>query len=254
MPLRPGMTVALLSVATVLLGTGVARAADHAVTASGTDFSPPTLSITQGDRVIWTNGGGSHNVMFNTGPAFDMPANPSSSWGGTITRTFDTVGTFSYLCEAHAGLGMTGTITVSASGTPPPPPPPPGTPPPGGQPPPPGGDPTPPDPIPGGPALPLLKVTLKVSDATPLFGTRIRLSGEVRPARDGRTVKIQRRGRGGAYRTIATARLRDAGAAKSRFSLRLKLNADAVLRARVAGDDQYAAGVSKTKSIDAHRR
>ena len=96
-------------------------------------------------------------------------------------------------------------------------------------------------------------MTLKVSDRTPLAGTRFQLSGVVRPARDGRKVQIQRRGRRGSYKTIATARLKDGGAAKSVFSLRLKLRGDAVLRARVAGDDERAAGVSKTKSIDVLR-
>jgi hypothetical protein len=97
-------------------------------------------------------------------------------------------------------------------------------------------------------------VTLKVSDATPLAGARVRLFGDVRPARDGKRVQIQRRGRGGRFKTIATARLRDAGAAKSTFSLRLELGADAVLRARMAGDDERATGVSGTRALDVRRR
>jgi len=244
MPFRLGVTVALLSVAGA--GAATARATDYPVSASGTSFSPSTLTITQGDRVIWTRAGGTHNVMFTSGTAFDMPADPSSSWT-TVQRTFDTVGTFTYVCEAHAGLGMTGSVTVNA-----PPPPGPTPPPPGGTPP---GDPGPGGPGPGNPEadLPLLKVTLKVSDRTPLAGVRIRLSGEVRPARDGRRVQIQRRGAGGAYKTIATTRLRDAGTSKSVFALRLRLKGDAVLRARVAGDDERGAGVSRKRSIDVVR-
>jgi hypothetical protein len=172
-----------------------------------------------------------------------MPANPStSSW--TVNRTFNSVGTFRYYCEAHADVGMEGIVRVVAV---------PGGSPPGGSPPgggPPGGNP------PGGggpgPSLPLLKVSLKVSDATPLAGKRVRLFGVVRPARDGRKVQIQKRGRDGEFKTIATTRLKDAGAAKSEFSLRLRVAADAVLRARVAGDDERATGLSKTKKVDVH--
>jgi hypothetical protein len=141
---------------------------------------------------------------------------------------------------------MSGTVTVVAApgGNPP------GSPPPGGGPP---GPPGPP--VPGGPApsLPLFKATLAVSDATPLAGRRVRLFGAVRPARDGRKVQIQRRTRNGGYRTVATTRLRDAGAAKSKFSLRLRVSGDAVFRARVAGDDERAAGVSTSTKVDVHR-
>jgi hypothetical protein len=75
----------------------------------------------------------------------------------------------------------------------------------------------------------------------------------VRPARDGRRVQIQKRTRGGVFRTVATTRLRDAGAAKSAFSLRLRVSRDSVLRARVAGDDERATGVSGRRKVDVRR-
>jgi hypothetical protein len=96
-------------------------------------------------------------------------------------------------------------------------------------------------------------VSFNVSDATPLAGKRLRLFGVVRPARDGRKVQIQRRGRNGEFKTIATTRLKDAGAAKSEFSLLLRVAADAVLRARVAGDDERGTGLSKTRKVDVHK-
>ena len=52
--------------------------------------------------------------------------------------------------------------------------------------------------------------------------------------------------------TIAITRLRDAGAAKSIYSLRLRLSADTVLRARVAGDDEAATGLSQRRKLDVH--
>jgi hypothetical protein len=60
--------------------------------------------------------------------------------------------------------------------------------------------------------------------------------------------------RKGRYRTIATTRLRDAGSARSLYSLRLRLSADAVLRARVAGTGDHSTGLSRTRKLDVHRR
>jgi plastocyanin len=106
-----------------------ALAADQTVTAtSSNEFTPANVTVGQGEKVTWTNAGGDHNVKFDDG-SFEQPADPSSSnW--TVSRTFNTAGTFRYYCEAHGGpggAGMSGTVTVQ---TPPPSPPPPGPPPP----------------------------------------------------------------------------------------------------------------------------
>jgi plastocyanin len=249
MPFRLGFIAVVLAV--VVTVAGGARAANQTVTAlSGPNrFSPSTVTVNQGEMVTWNNGSGTHNVQFNDG-SYEMPPNPdSSNW--TVSRTFNTPGTFTYICRQH-GSSMSGTVVVQAVGSPPPPgPPPPGPPvpaPPGGN--PPGGN---PPPTVGDPApLPLLSVTLKVSDVTPLAGKRVRVFGVVRPARDGRKVQIQKRLRNASFKTIATTRLRDAGAAKSIYSLRLRLSADTVLRARVAGDDEAATGLSNGRKLDVH--
>jgi plastocyanin len=249
MPFRLGFIAVVLAV--VVTVAGGARAANQTVTAlSGPNrFSPSTVMVNQGEMVTWNNGSGTHNVQFNDG-SYEMPPNPdSSNW--TVSRTFNTPGTFTYICRQH-GSSMSGTVVMQAVGSPPPPgPPPPGPPvpaPPGGN--PPGGN---PPPTVGDPApLPLLSVTLKVSDVTPLAGKRVRVFGVVRPARDGRKVQIQKRLRNASFKTIATTRLRDAGAAKSIYSLRLRLSADTVLRARVAGDDEAATGLSNGRKLDVH--
>jgi plastocyanin len=249
MPFRLGFIAVVLAV--VVTVAGGARAANQTVTAlSGPNrFSPQAVTINQGEMVTWNNGSGLHNVQFNDG-SYEMPADPSSSsW--TVSRTFNTPGTFAYICRQH-GTSMSGSVTVLPVAPPPPPPPPPGPPvpaPPGGS--PPGGSP-PTGPGAPAPTLPLLSVTLKVSDATPLAGKRVRVFGIVRPARDGRKVQIQKRLRNGKFKTIATTRLRDAGAAKSIYSLRLRLSADTVLRARVAGDDEAATGLSHGRKLDVH--
>jgi hypothetical protein len=97
-------------------------------------------------------------------------------------------------------------------------------------------------------------VTLALSDATPRRGQRVRLFGSVRPQKDGGTVEIQKRSKGGVFRTVAKARLRDAGSARSVYSRRLRVLRDAVFRARVAGDAAYATGLSSARTVDVRVR
>jgi plastocyanin len=102
------MLVAAVGALTLVSSTGLA--ANQGVTASGVQFSPTTVTITQGDSVSWTNAGGLHDVTFDDG-SFQQPSAPSgSAW--TVTRTFDTPGTFQYHCSVH-GTGMSGTVVVN---------------------------------------------------------------------------------------------------------------------------------------------
>ena len=135
--MRRGPLPTLLAALLVGLGLAVvsAHAANQTVTATSSDtFEPAAVTINQGETVTWTNSGGNHNVSFDGGTFTDPPAPSSSSW--TVSRRFDTPGTFHYVCVQHAP-DMDGTVTVIATqtgGTPPPPPPggggpnPPGTP------------------------------------------------------------------------------------------------------------------------------
>ena len=109
--------VAALSVLCSTCAFGV----DHPVQVGpGFTFSPSTLTIAQGDTVTFTNAGGTHNVHATGGPTWvtcglNCSTNTvpnGTAWSHTIT--FPTPGTVNYQCDAHAGLGMTGTITVNA--------------------------------------------------------------------------------------------------------------------------------------------
>ncbi len=124
--MRRGPLLALPAALLVGLGLAVmsAHAANQTVAATSSDtFEPAAVTVNQGETVTWTNEGGSHNVSFDGG-SFTQPATPSTSaW--TVTRRFDTPGTFHYVCVQHAPE-MEGTVTVIASqtgGTPPPSPP-----------------------------------------------------------------------------------------------------------------------------------
>jgi len=233
-----------LAVWALALGAAAgATAEDQAVMAlSGPNrFSPSEVTIQQGETVTWKNGSGTHNVLFNDG-SYEQPTSPSSSsW--TVSRTFDAVGDFAYICRQH-GTAMAGIVHVVA-------------PPPGGGPPEPepggGGSPGsgPGGPAPGGQAPGEgpgggsgARITLKASDTTPLAGKRVRLFGVVTPARDGAKVLIQKRLRNGKFKTIANTRLHAAPGDKSTYGVKLRVAKDVVLRATVAG------AKSKVRKLD----
>src|SRR5688500_18042786 len=110
-----------------------AWAADHRVTVGGTtgggayeypvmSFSPQALTIALGDTVTFVNAGGVHNVYaedgsFRCAQGCDGQggngALSGESWSATVA--FDTPGSFPYICQAHAGMGMRGTITVQGA-------------------------------------------------------------------------------------------------------------------------------------------
>jgi plastocyanin len=227
----------------LVAGTADVAAAQQTVTTVGNTFSPASVTVMVGGTVSWTNAGGMHNVHFDDG-SYEDPLDaelPSDPQWDSVMRAFSTPGVFGYYCDLHVTTdNMRGTVTVLAPGTPPPGTPPPGTPPPPGTAP------------PGAPGQPRTAVTvsLRVSDKTPRAGQLVRFSGSVRPALDGRSVQIQRRKRGGGYRTIATARLRDAGDERSKFSRRIRIAGDGVFRARLGGDATHATGISRPTRLN----
>lgn len=83
------------------------------VTASGTNFSPASVTIDVGETVRWVISDGTHTVTPDDG-------GQPGAWDGTgllsagqrFEHTFTTAGVFDYHCIPHQSLGMTGTITV----------------------------------------------------------------------------------------------------------------------------------------------
>jgi plastocyanin len=100
------------------LGCPAAFGANQTVIAKSSSnvFDPASVTITQGETVTWNNDGGNvHNVHFDDG-LFEMPMDPDPTmW--SVFRTFMQPGTYTYYCEAHQSVGMTGTVVVN----PPPP-------------------------------------------------------------------------------------------------------------------------------------
>jgi len=115
-----------LLVLALLSAPAAARAANQNVNVGGSGFiySPSTVTIQAGETVTWTNVGGSHNVVSDSG-AFRC-ANGCDGAGGNgnlsnaawhATVQFNTAGTFGYHCELHGspGSGMHGTVIVQAA-------------------------------------------------------------------------------------------------------------------------------------------
>ena len=94
-------------------GNGNGTAAPEASTPSHTvyiqnfHFNPQSVTISIGDKVIWTNfDGAQHQVVSDTG-VFDSGLMPQ---GQTFEYVFSAAGTYNYHCSVHPS--MTGTIVV----------------------------------------------------------------------------------------------------------------------------------------------
>lgn len=73
-------------------------------------FTPGQVTLTVGGTVTFAFGSLAHNVFFDNDPA-GAPANiPDPSANKSVTRTFNTAGTYTYNCHIHPG--MRGTVIV----------------------------------------------------------------------------------------------------------------------------------------------
>ncbi len=111
-------TKIILSVAGLIALTFQAFTTTHIISANGFSYSPSSISIHQGDTVLF-NIGSSHNALEISKDTWD--ANGTASNGGFNLGfgggqlIFNTPGTFYFICTPHASFGMKGAITVSGS-------------------------------------------------------------------------------------------------------------------------------------------
>lgn len=103
--------------AVVFLTHSLAGQTTHSVSVTNGSFTPKELTISAGDKVIWTNNGtNGHNV---NGTTATFPSNPESfgndvGLGWTYEFTFNIAGTYDYQCDPHAIYGMVGKVIVNA--------------------------------------------------------------------------------------------------------------------------------------------
>lgn len=109
------------------LGWNVAHARDWLVVVGGAQlaFAPQTLAVESGDRVVFRNLGGLHNVVADDGAFRCARGCDGDGRGGSgfpssqiwsFALSFREAGRFGYFCEPHGapGSGMFGMILVSA--------------------------------------------------------------------------------------------------------------------------------------------
>jgi hypothetical protein len=92
-------------------------------------------------------------------------------------------------------------------------------------------------------------VGLKVGDATPRKGQRVRFKGTVRPQHDGTRVAIQRKRADGTWATVRSPLLRDAGSAFSRYSKRIRIRRSGTYRTVIGAHADHAEGVSRERVL-----
>ncbi len=98
--------LAMLAVLT-LVSTGGYAAETKSVSIEGLKFLPATLTVKQGDTVIWKNADlFAHNVTAETGAFASGEIAPNGSWKYTAKKK----GTFPYICTLHPT--MKGTLIV----------------------------------------------------------------------------------------------------------------------------------------------
>jgi plastocyanin len=104
---------------TVLALAAPAAAASQSVSIGDNFYSPKSITITEGDTVVWTNTGQAPHSVTADGGSFDSSPNcPTSGClenGDTYSHTFNSAGSFSYFCRVH-GQSMSGTVVVEAAG------------------------------------------------------------------------------------------------------------------------------------------
>ncbi len=101
------------------LSMGIGFAAKRTITNVGNTFSPDTITIEVGDDIEFSLGS-THNAIEVTKDTWDANGNTPKSGGFSVPfgggeKTFPTVGTYYYVCEPHASLGMKGVIIVQAA-------------------------------------------------------------------------------------------------------------------------------------------
>lgn len=115
---RRSWSIWLAALAFVVLAVPAsAGAADTTVEMKGFAFDPRQTTVSVGDSVTWTNADDGPSGRHNAVARDDSWRTPILRQGDVATITFDTVGTYEYICSLHPG--MIGSVNVVAAPAPP---------------------------------------------------------------------------------------------------------------------------------------
>jgi plastocyanin len=107
---------ALVAAAAIVLSPAAAAAATQNVTMNdGYAYNPNPIKVALGNTVKWQNNGAitKHDVNATKPNKYFTSGNPAGiHTGQSYAFTFSSAGTFSYICLAHSGEGMRGTVVV----------------------------------------------------------------------------------------------------------------------------------------------
>ncbi len=105
--------VTLILSAFVLLFCNLAYSqTTQTVQVSNYQFTPSSLTITQGDTVKWVWVNGMHTTTSDSTSGIDVWDAPIDQNHQSFSFVFSSPGVHSYYCRFHVSLGMRGTITV----------------------------------------------------------------------------------------------------------------------------------------------
>mmetsp|Transcript_18594 Transcript_18594/g.55112 ORF Transcript_18594/g.55112 Transcript_18594/m.55112 type:complete len:1651 (+) Transcript_18594:269-5221(+) len=107
----------ILVVLNVIISITESQSCDTTVQTNGIDFEPTNVQITVGQTVCWQPTS-LHNVVQTDSEASCTAASPllfgNATLGTAVQHTFNSEGTFYFMCVPHCGLGMTGQVQVTA--------------------------------------------------------------------------------------------------------------------------------------------
>jgi plastocyanin len=103
------MRIALGALLAIVAASASASASDTAVTIDNFTFSPATVTVTAGSRVVWTNRDDIPHTVTSADEPRAVKSEPLDT-GDTFTHVFAKRGTFHYFCSLHPH--MQGTIVV----------------------------------------------------------------------------------------------------------------------------------------------
>ena len=128
MRLPASMSFASAGIAACAFATP-AVAAPASVSVQNDSFNPKNVAVNAGEAVTWNFMEGGHNIDVYSGPETFKSTSGKDASGTSFAHTFNTPGTYQYICDYHGS--MKGTVVVnSAPASPPPASPPPSSSPP----------------------------------------------------------------------------------------------------------------------------